>query len=557
MAPDAEPEGLPRWRLGSFRGSHPSRRADRLRRSHATARARTSPVTSRCSSSTRRGSTCRIDASSRTNGADIESALRELATTHGLVVTTGGTGFGPRDVTPEATRAVIDREAPGLAELMRAAGLAHTPMAALSRAVAGARGRALILNLPGQPHGRPRVARFRAHGAPARGRAARGSGGCSPHGSSGAPPRTRTRDRGPASWVEAKAVRITGSPPCAVGNTMSIVPGGEVHGTLGCAEFDAAAVQAAAEVQARGEPEVRTFHHDQGDVEVYLEPHGTTPRLVVVSATDVARSLRAEMERQGREVLMLEPRTERLTAGDEPSVRSLEDVRLGPDDEVVFTDHDAPGIADALTALLRSPVGFVGVMGSRRHVAHYVEELRTRGFGDEDLGTDPQSAGPGPRRPPAGGDRPVDRRRPRRGSSRSRGRVAGSMTAETTEHVRKNREHWERESAEYQERNRAQLNRWDRLGWGVYDVARGRDPCARRRRRAARVGARLWRLPVRHQGGHARSERSRGSTSRSRSCVTAWRTSRRPECGSPSCRRAASGFRSATGPSTSCSATTG
>ena len=61
-------------------------------------------------------------------------------------------------------------------------------------------------------------------------------------------------------------------------------------------------------------------------------------------------------------------------------------MRLGPDDEVVFTDHDAPGITDMLTALLRSPVGFVGVMGSRRHVAHYVEELRTRGFGDEDLG---------------------------------------------------------------------------------------------------------------------------------------------------------------------------
>ena len=187
-------------------------------------------------------------------------------------------------------------------------------------------------------------------------------------------------------WVEAKAVRVTGSPPCAVGNTMSIVPGGEVHGTLGCAEFDEAAVQAAAEVQERGEPEVRTFHHDEGDVEVYLEPHGATPRLVVVSATDVARSLRTEMKRQGREVLMLEPRSERLTSEDEPSVRSLEDVRLGPDDAVVFTDHDAPGITDALTSLLRSPVGFVGVMGSRRHVAHYVEELRSRGFNDEDLG---------------------------------------------------------------------------------------------------------------------------------------------------------------------------
>ncbi|HEV2950867.1 MAG TPA: MogA/MoaB family molybdenum cofactor biosynthesis protein, partial [Actinomycetota bacterium] len=84
---------------------------------------------------------------------DIESALRELAKTHGLVVTTGGTGFGPRDVTPEATREVIEREAPGLGELMRATGLAHTPMAALSRAVAGALGTTLILNLPGSPNG--------------------------------------------------------------------------------------------------------------------------------------------------------------------------------------------------------------------------------------------------------------------------------------------------------------------------------------------------------------------------------------------------------------------
>jgi xanthine dehydrogenase accessory factor len=167
---------------------------------------------------------------------------------------------------------------------------------------------------------------------------------------------------------------------------MSIVSGGEVHGTLGCAEFDAAAVEAASEVRERREPEIRTFHHEQGDVEVYLEPHGARARLVVVSATDVARSLRAEMERQGREVLLVEPRMERLTPRDEPSVPSLEDVPLAADDEVVFTDHDAPGITDMLGALLRSPVRFIGVMGSRRHVAHYVEDLRSRGFTDEDLG---------------------------------------------------------------------------------------------------------------------------------------------------------------------------
>jgi molybdopterin adenylyltransferase len=70
-----------------------------------------------------------------------------------LVVTTGGTGLGPRDVTPEATKAVIERDAPGLAELMRRAGLAHTAHAALSRGVVGARARTLIVNLPGSPKG--------------------------------------------------------------------------------------------------------------------------------------------------------------------------------------------------------------------------------------------------------------------------------------------------------------------------------------------------------------------------------------------------------------------
>ena len=68
-----------------------------------------------------------------------------------LIVTTGGTGLGPRDVTPQATRDAIDYEAPGLAEAMRAEGLKHTPMAMLSRAVAGVRGRTLIVNLPGSP----------------------------------------------------------------------------------------------------------------------------------------------------------------------------------------------------------------------------------------------------------------------------------------------------------------------------------------------------------------------------------------------------------------------
>ncbi len=83
----------------------------------------------------------------------IGRALADSATDHDLIVTTGGTGLTPRDVTPQATLGVIDYEVPGLAEAMRAAGRAITPMADLSRAVVGVRARTLIVNLPGSPKG--------------------------------------------------------------------------------------------------------------------------------------------------------------------------------------------------------------------------------------------------------------------------------------------------------------------------------------------------------------------------------------------------------------------
>jgi molybdenum cofactor synthesis domain-containing protein len=69
------------------------------------------------------------------------------------IFTTGGTGLAPRDVTPEATRVVVDREIPGFGELMRAKGRDSTPLATLSRSMAGTRGRVLVVNLPGSPKG--------------------------------------------------------------------------------------------------------------------------------------------------------------------------------------------------------------------------------------------------------------------------------------------------------------------------------------------------------------------------------------------------------------------
>ena len=90
---------------------------------------------------------------------DSESAIRAILSEWAdsgeldVILTTGGTGFSPRDVTPEATRAVIERDAPGLAEAMRAASLKITPHAMLSRIVTGIRKRTLIVNLPGSPKG--------------------------------------------------------------------------------------------------------------------------------------------------------------------------------------------------------------------------------------------------------------------------------------------------------------------------------------------------------------------------------------------------------------------
>ena len=84
---------------------------------------------------------------------EISTAISELAEQVGLVLTTGGTGVAPRDVTPEATASVLDRRAPGIAEAIRADSIAKTPHALLSRGVAGTIGSTLVVNLPGSPGG--------------------------------------------------------------------------------------------------------------------------------------------------------------------------------------------------------------------------------------------------------------------------------------------------------------------------------------------------------------------------------------------------------------------
>lgn len=84
---------------------------------------------------------------------EIAAAIEELAAVAQIVLTTGGTGLAPRDVTPEATRTVLQREAPGIAEALRADSIGKTPHGLLSRGVAGVVGRTLVVNLPGSPGG--------------------------------------------------------------------------------------------------------------------------------------------------------------------------------------------------------------------------------------------------------------------------------------------------------------------------------------------------------------------------------------------------------------------
>jgi xanthine/CO dehydrogenase XdhC/CoxF family maturation factor len=187
--------------------------------------------------------------------------------------------------------------------------------------------------------------------------------------------------------VLVTAIRAEGAPPCKVGQKILVGTDGPVAGTLGCAEFDAAALAGARTALATGEPATETFHHELGSIEVYLEPTVTKPSLVIFAATPVAAALVRWSREVGFDPVVVEPRAERhivLPAGTD--VRdSTSGLPAGRETYAVHTDHDAPGLADSLAALLRSEARFIGVMGSARHVGPHIQALKDRGFGDEDL----------------------------------------------------------------------------------------------------------------------------------------------------------------------------
>ena len=182
--------------------------------------------------------------------------------------------------------------------------------------------------------------------------------------------------------VLATVIELDGDPPSRAGAKLLMSRTAALAGTLGCSEFDSAALGDARRVAEEGRPQLLTYRHDLGSITAYLEPHSPLPTLVVFGATPVGRAIIEWAPELGFRTVFVETRPERMRdQAWPPAVTSLADLEpvLGRDVYVVHTDHDAFDIVQALEALIPHRPHFIGLVGSRRHTGHHLEALRAKG----------------------------------------------------------------------------------------------------------------------------------------------------------------------------------
>jgi len=186
--------------------------------------------------------------------------------------------------------------------------------------------------------------------------------------------------------ILATVVKVDGEPPSHAGAKILLSRTATLGGTLGCSEFDSAALADASKIAEGGAPVLRTYRHDLGSIEVYVEPYLASPTLVVFAATPVAAALVRWAPEVGFRTVLVETRPDRLKGGTwPPAISSLADLSTALDSEVyaVHTDHDAEDLVQALEALLPKGPRFIGLVGSRRHTGHHLEALRAKGVPEE------------------------------------------------------------------------------------------------------------------------------------------------------------------------------
>jgi len=166
--------------------------------------------------------------------------------------------------------------------------------------------------------------------------------------------------------VLATVIKLDGEPPSQPGAKLLMSRDVALAGTLGCSEFDSAALEDSAGITRGGSPQTRTYRHDLGSIDVYLEPYAAAPALVVFASTPVARALVRWAPEVGFRPQLAEH------AGDF-------DPGGGGELYVVHTNHDASDLVEALERVLPLNPRFIGLVGSRRHTGHHLEALRAKG----------------------------------------------------------------------------------------------------------------------------------------------------------------------------------